>query len=314
MDPMVSICCITYNHEKFIREALEGFLMQKTDFPFEILVHDDASTDATPAILRQYEEKYPDLFRIVYQTENQYSKGHKPSAFLLPMARGKYIALCEGDDYWTDPLKLQKQVDFLESHPDHAGCFHKSLRLYQETGNIEVWNPRTQVIKDSYSLEDLIPSNFFATASLMFLKKSILPLPEWFSETSVGDWPLVIYAVQHGNIGFINEVMSVYRIHGGGAWSGAEKERRQHMVLDTIDIVGKHLGPKYARQIKRKKASRTLDLANMSYEFGEIDDAKKCLKRSINLWFFGSKMITIDRIALLGKIYFPTAYKKFVKK
>ena len=111
--PIVSICCITLHHEKYIRDAIEGFLMQKTSFPIEILIHDDASTDDTANIIREYEEKFPNIIKPIYQTENQYSKGISISAtYQFPRALGKYIALCEGDDYWTDPLKLQKQVDF----------------------------------------------------------------------------------------------------------------------------------------------------------------------------------------------------------
>ncbi len=121
--PLVSISCITYNHENFIRAALEGFLMQETTFPVEILIHDDASTDETAAIIREYQQKYPDLIFPIYQTENQHSKGIKISAtYQFPRARGKYIALCEGDDYWIDPLKLQKQVDFLEANHEYGIC------------------------------------------------------------------------------------------------------------------------------------------------------------------------------------------------
>ncbi len=113
-EPLVSICCITYNHEDFIRDAIEGFLMQKTSFPIEIIIHDDASTDNTANIIEEYANKYPDLFVTILQSENQWSKGGGSiyARFVYPRARGKYIALCEGDDYWTDPLKLQKQVDF----------------------------------------------------------------------------------------------------------------------------------------------------------------------------------------------------------
>lgn len=115
--PLVSICCTTYNHGKFIQDAIEGFLMQKTNFPIEIIIHDDASTDNTATIVKQYAEKHPGLIITILQTINQYSQGIKPwPNFVFPKARGKYIALCEGDDYWTDPLKLQKQVDFLEGN------------------------------------------------------------------------------------------------------------------------------------------------------------------------------------------------------
>lgn len=127
MQPLVSICCITYNHAPFIRKCLDGFLMQETSFPVEILIHDDASTDGTDGIIREYAEKYPDLIFPLYETENQYSQGKQNEIdfYNYRRARGKYIAYCEGDDYWTDPLKLQKQVDFMESHPDYSVCFHR---------------------------------------------------------------------------------------------------------------------------------------------------------------------------------------------
>lgn len=127
MTPLVSICCITYNHARFIRKCLDGFLMQETSFPIEILIHDDASTDGTDGIIREYADKYPNLILPLFETENQYSQGKQNEIdfYNYRRARGKYIAYCEGDDYWTDPLKLQKQVDFMESHPDYSVCFHR---------------------------------------------------------------------------------------------------------------------------------------------------------------------------------------------
>lgn len=125
--PLVSICCITYNHESYIRETIEGFLMQKTKFPIEVLIHDDESTDKAADIIREYENKYPDIIKPIYQFDNKYSKGISVSVtYNFPRARGKYIAMCEGDDYWTDPSKLQKQVDFMEVNPDCSLCFHAS--------------------------------------------------------------------------------------------------------------------------------------------------------------------------------------------
>jgi glycosyltransferase involved in cell wall biosynthesis len=135
--PLVSICCLTFNHEAFVRQCLDGFLMQKTDFDIEILVHDDASTDNTQSILREYESKYPDKIFPLYETENKYSNGYKGRmdiVFNYARARGKYIASCEGDDYWTDPQKLQKQVDFMESHPDYSVCFHRWSNLNMVNG------------------------------------------------------------------------------------------------------------------------------------------------------------------------------------
>lgn len=125
MQPLVSICCITYNHAPYIRQCLEGFLMQKTSFPFEIIINDDCSTDGTTDIIREYERKYPDFIKPIYHIDNQYQKGVRGmfATFCFPKAQGKYIALCEGDDYWIDPLKLQKQVDYLESYDD-CGLVH----------------------------------------------------------------------------------------------------------------------------------------------------------------------------------------------
>lgn len=123
--PLVSISCITYNHAHYIKDALEGFLMQQTNFPFEVLIHDDCSTDGTDKIIREYAERYPDIIKPMYETVNQYSQGKPIGSMIwnIPRAKGKYIAICEGDDYWSDALKLQKQVDFLEANPSYGLCF-----------------------------------------------------------------------------------------------------------------------------------------------------------------------------------------------
>lgn len=127
--PLVSVCCLTYNHEQYIKQCLDGILMQKTNFPFEVLIHDDASQDGTQRVIKEYEKSNPDIICPFFQTNNQYSlgKGFVGLGIMFTNARGKYIALCEGDDYWTDPMKLQKQVDFLESHPEYSMCFHNAM-------------------------------------------------------------------------------------------------------------------------------------------------------------------------------------------
>ena len=137
--PLVSICCSTYNHEKFIGEALDGFLIQKCNFPVEILIHEDCSTDNTAGVIKEYQKRFPAIIKPVFQKENQYSKGVKPSQLLFPRAKGKYIAFCEGDDYWTDSCKLQKQVEFLEENPEYALCVggYKQINNYtQKSDNI----------------------------------------------------------------------------------------------------------------------------------------------------------------------------------
>ena len=148
--PLVSICCLTYNHAPFIRNCIDGFIAQQTDFPIEILVHDDASTDGTDGIVREYADKYPEIIFPLFEEENQYSRGYAGKMdieFNYSRARGKYIAYCEGDDYWTDPSKLQRQVDFMEAHPDYSVCFHRCKRLDNCTGkmyNDECWHVLSQ--------------------------------------------------------------------------------------------------------------------------------------------------------------------------
>lgn len=167
---MVTIQCITYNHEKYIRQCLEGFVMQKTNFRFEAIVHDDASTDGTADIIREYAKQYPDIIKPIFETENQYSKHDGTIGKIIRQNTfGKYVAMCEGDDYWIDPLKLQKQVDFLECHPE---CVYSCHRYY-------VYNEYT---KEKY----LMPNKYFdnQTASSEFTFDVRYPfLQEWITKT-----------------------------------------------------------------------------------------------------------------------------------
>ena len=138
--PLVSICCLTYNHAPFVRKCLDGFLMQKTTFPIEILIHDDCSTDGTDIIIQEYTEKYPDIIKPLFETENKYSNGYRGKmdiTFNYSRAQGKYIASCEGDDYWTDPLKLQKQVDFMEANPEYSVTFHRCKHYNINDGSLK---------------------------------------------------------------------------------------------------------------------------------------------------------------------------------
>lgn len=224
VNPKLSICCITYNHAKFIRQALDGFMMQKTNFPFEIIIHDDASTDGTADIIREYEKKYPDIIRVTYQTENQWSKGIDVlKAFVYPKIQGQYVALCEGDDYWIDENKLQKQVDFLDTHPEFNVCFHPVKVIWEDNRASESIfpKPKFRFNKDILTLQDLLKHNFIQTNSVMYrwrlkdqenlFPNDILPV----------DWFLHLLHAQTGKIGFLSDVMAVYRRHAGGIWTGA---------------------------------------------------------------------------------------------
>ncbi len=209
--PLVSICCLTYNHAPYIRECLDGFIMQQTSFPFEVLVHDDASTDGTQDIIREYEAKYPDIMKPIYQTENQYSKGVKVSlTYNFSRAQGKYIALCEGDDYWTDPLKLQKQVDFLESHPECSLTYHACKNIFED--GLTGWICGEDV-KEEYDAVGIFPYAF-QTATTMF-KKEVVDSDIYKKTTAInlldGDMKLYLSASVVGKLMGVNEVCSVYR-------------------------------------------------------------------------------------------------------
>ena len=147
IQPLVSICCITYNHASYIRQCLDGFLMQKVTFPIEIIINDDCSTDGTTDIIRDYEAKYPNLIKPIYHTENEYSKGTRGmfATYCFPKAKGKYIAMCEGDDYWCDPLKLQMQVDFMESNPDYFLCGTNGIVKYEGIERRDGFGTGTQI-------------------------------------------------------------------------------------------------------------------------------------------------------------------------
>jgi glycosyltransferase involved in cell wall biosynthesis len=213
--PVVSIICITYNQEKFIAKALDGFLMQKTTFPFEIIIHDDASTDKTPSIIRQYAKKHPDIFKPTYEEVNQYSTSKWQ--FLCDMyyaARGKYIAMCEGDDFWTDPRKLQKQVDFLEANQDYALCFHSVKVFFEDKEEKEYISPRKEDAAE-YTIANLLKSNYIHTNTVMYRAQAYKDLP---ANIMPHDVYMHLYHARFGKIGFISDVMSAYRRQSGGVW------------------------------------------------------------------------------------------------
>lgn len=223
-DPLVSICCITYNHEDYIRDAIEGFIMQETDFPFEIIIHDDASTDATTDIIREYEIKYPNLIKPIYQTENQYSKGKKATLFTFKVAKGKYIALCEGDDYWIDSLKLQKQIDEMEKHPDCYISFHPAIFRW-------VGGSRDDKMLGSYSKKNMIfpietvilgGGGFMHTGSIVVNRLVIPRIISFFDIAKgapIGDYYMQVLGAEHGGALYLSDVMSVYRSGVPGSWS-----------------------------------------------------------------------------------------------
>jgi glycosyltransferase involved in cell wall biosynthesis len=228
--PLVSVACITYNHEKYIEDAIKSFLIQETDFPFEILIHDDASTDNTANIVREYVEKYPNIIKPIFQTENQYSKGFKMNLeFNFPRAKGKYIALCEGDDYWTDPNKLQIQVAFLEENPDYV-ITYTAVKAFDESGIIGNYVGGALNDLSEEQLKCAFPINTLTTC----FRNVINEYPPEFSIAKFGDLTIWSLLGAYGKGKFISEIKhSAYRVHDGGIFSKKSSAEKKYMALAT---------------------------------------------------------------------------------
>lgn len=276
---LVSISCITYNHEKFIADAIDSFLMQKTNFNFEILIHDDASTDRTADIVREYEGKYPHLIKPVYQIENQYSKGGSGNKINFNRARGKYIALCEGDDYWTDPYKLQKQVDYMENHPECGLCVHGGYVVSAAEKKITMYN-RPAIGNKIFTVSEVIEGGgaLFLTNSMLFPTEFGKNRPAFLENAPVGDYPKVINLSLLGTVYCIDEYMSAYRIGDDGSWttknfSNIEKKKKHYAeIAHMLEEINEYTERKYDDVIKRTMNRTQLFLL---LEQGNFKEAKK---------------------------------------
>lgn len=217
--PIVTVWCLAYNQKDFIRDALEGFVMQKTTFPFEVIVHDDASTDGTTAIVQEYARRYPDIIKPVIETENQWQKGglkHIINVMNENYRNGKYIAFCEGDDYWTAPQKLQQQVDFLESHAEYSMCFHSAKKKYETTAR--AWINCENIEDRDYDATDIFVNWTVPTASVMCRREGMEFYANLKHPERIQNYDIFIFlsCAMIGKLRGMHEQMSVYRIQGEG--------------------------------------------------------------------------------------------------
>lgn len=255
--PLVSISCLTYNHGKFLKEALDGFLIQKTDFSFEILIHDDASTDDTVQIILDYQKKYPDLIKPIFQEKNLWSQGTRAlsATYNFPRAQGKYIAMCEGDDFWTDPYKLQKQVDFLECNPEYVACVH-GAHFFDESLNSRV-ETKFEKVKEDFDL-DLFKifhesGGVYPSCSIMmrntppFYPKELLRFPS-------GDLTLIVFLKMKGKIRFMKGLWATYRIHANGVYQGENRSikniiKNRYLIQEYYSNLSKKLPKSSTRRL-----------------------------------------------------------------
>ena len=252
----VSVICLAYNHEAYIRDALEGFVTQQTDFAYEVLVHDDASTDRTAEIIREYEKKYPDLINVIYQTKNQYSQGVNIGIeFLWPKVKGKYIAYCEGDDYWVSPHKLQRQYEALEQHPGLDICAHSSWILTRDGTMQESAVSASDTI---LTAEQVIAGNgdYVSTNSLMYRAVINHNMPA-FRKKFDYDYTLQIHGSLRGGMYYLSEPMSVYRACAAGSWSENVSRNLQvkiehHLrMLEMLDCLDCDTNYRYSEAVER---------------------------------------------------------------
>lgn len=238
--PLVSIFCLTYNHAPYIRQCLDGFLMQKATFTYEVIINDDASTDGTTEIIREYEEKYPDIIKPIYHEENLYSKGERGfwQKYCFPKSKGKYIALCEGDDYWIDPLKLQKQVDFLEKHPEYVLVYTNAEKVNSKSKRVL----RNSLKGYSGNITKYLfyKGNPVITATTCFRRQYLLEYQEEIKQIpfkmKMGDLPLWIYLSLQGKFKYLNDRTTAYRVLQESASHSKSKEKVVSFILNTKDI------------------------------------------------------------------------------
>lgn len=240
----VSVCMVTYAQEQFIGQAIESVVMQKVNFPFELVIGEDCGPDKTRNICLEYKEKYPEIIKLNLQEKNRGPQNNFIDTY--NQCQGKYIAICEGDDYWTDPYKLQKQVDFMEQHPDFSMCAHTASTLM--SGVLD----EIKLDKSVLTTSDLIEQDWgIMTASILF-RKDMFDLPEWYGKIKNGDYGLQLLLSLKGNIGYLPDNMSVYRQHFGGVSSTLKPLNQAAWLTFLLDEFNKYTKGKYKKLIKNK--------------------------------------------------------------
>ncbi len=255
--PKLSILVPTFNHGKFIEQMLEGALMQKTNFEFDIIIGDDSSTDSNALIINKYAQKYPNKIKAFLHpinlgpTEPRELGGKNNVGFLFSQSKSEYIALCEGDDFWTDPLKLQKQVDFLDNNHDYSICHHQLEVFYEDNSSSHLFNPDNQ--HDTSTIKDLLKDKtwFLGTASTVFRNVFTNGMPDWWWKTASGDLGIFIEVARYGKIKYISETMGVYRKHRGGMTNIHTPQNRFFLQnrMEMFQNLDKYLGFQFSEII-----------------------------------------------------------------
>lgn len=315
--PIVSIICHTFQQEAYIEDAIISFLMQETKFAFEIIIHDDASIDRTPKIIQSYQTLYPNIIFPILQTENQYSKNKKPSSFTFKKARGRYIALCEGDDYWIDKNKLQRQFVALEKYSDIKLSIHDAYTVNQNDGAMENRFPPRNSEEQIVPFAEIFSTTgqFSPTASMMFRVEVVKSLPDFFSNAPIGDFFLEVFGGRAG-VHYLPQKMSVYRSAAMGSWSNRVLENTNKKIemyykyLHSLCDLEKYLNEDEAYLVKYKRQIIYYSLALSYLDKKEI---------SLSLWYFfkslkGKVRFTYNILFILELIGINQVRRKTIKR
>lgn len=245
---LLSVSMVTFNHEKYIAQAIEGVLMQKCSFDFELVIGEDCSTDNTKKIILDFQKKYPKIIKPIFNKKNI-----GPNYNIIQLfnkSKGKYIAICDGDDYWTDENKLEKQLDHLETHPEISLCFHRTNILRNENSKLTVHSlPKPQ---PNYSFGDLIEHDLFVPSNSVIFLNTIKKFPKWFYKLPYGDIGIYFLVTRNANMGFLPEIMSIYRIHENGMWSQKDKKEQYKAKYEFFKTLFPYLKKSEKKIVKKK--------------------------------------------------------------
>jgi glycosyltransferase involved in cell wall biosynthesis len=300
----VSVAMMTYNHERYIAQAINSVLMQNVSFDYELVIGEDCSTDNTRNIVVEFRDRYPDKIRLVLSDTRV--GGHKNAARIREACQGQYIAVLDGDDYWTCPDKLQKQVDFMDSHPEYAACFHDAIAIYED-GSSEPHNYCPANLKERITVEDLLVADYIPSCGLVCRRELVGKFPDWVDTLKMGDWPAAIFLAQHGQIEYINEVMATYRIHAGGVWSRLSAVERLQANLEFYTRINVYLNSQYEITLGIEVSNRWEELAMSCVEQaakqGSVRSAVDNLLDLFNHWSQESSLPSAWRVNALRRIW-----------
>ena len=299
---------ITYNHEKFIGQAIESVLMQKTNFDYELVIGEDCSTDGTKDIIIQYQKKNPEQIKLL---PNEKNIGCNQNFIrTLSACNGEYIAILEGDDFWTSQNKLQKQVDFLDTQIDCSICFHKVLGFYEGNSQKKDFFIPSKKIKPLSTIEDLLKENFIPTLSVMYRKKNIPSIPEYLTKFWMLDWPLHIIIAETGKIGYLNEDLGKYRRHENSLCSKKGVIQCYLGIVEMLISINHFLDNKFDGIIKSTIAKQYYELSLIYLKEKDIPTAKIYFNKSVKTKLINKQISKIDISWLFIRLFVLSFFKE----